>query len=376
MIPLLMVISCGNGDSVEKVVPSDLSVNISIVGANVDRQNGDGSGLVSITAFAKNAVRYAFSFENNTLLESQSGSIEYTFTKEGLNTYTIEVLAYSKSGDSIQKSTVVEVYKSDPAIEDSDARPDDQEPSSDTLIFADEFDYTGRPDSEKWHHQIIPPNNGSWYNSELQHYTDRTENSFVSDGTLKIRALKEEYTTGGTTKSYTSARLNSKFAFTYGRIEVRAKLPAKAGTWPAIWTLGSNIDETGNYFGDQYGSVGWPACGEIDIMEQKGWDKSSTSAHFHWGDTVTGEYKSMGGEIVVSNTTTAFHIYSLEWDSSSMKVFVDEELVYELSNSTDKPYDNPHYILLNVAMGGNLGGTVPDNFTESIMEVDYVRIYQ
>lgn len=383
IIPLLVAISCSNSDSEEKVVPSGLSVNITIIGATVDNQNGDGSGIVSITAFAKNAVRYAFRFENNALLQSQSGTIEYTFTKEGLNSYTIEVLAYSSSGDSIQKSMVVEVFKSDieaadeePENEDTDPPAGDPPPTTGSLIFSDEFDYTGSPDSQKWHHQTIPILNGNWANGELQHYTDRTDNSFVSDGTLKIRAVKEEYTTAGTTKSYTSARLNSKFAFTYGRIDVKAKLPAEAGTWPAIWTLGANIDEIGNYFGDQYGSVGWPACGEIDIMEQKGWDKDNTIGYFHWGDTYTGAYRSEGGELAVSNSTSEFHVYSLVWDSSSMKVLVDDVLVYELANTDDKPYDDLQYLLLNIAMGGNLGGTVPDNFTESTMEIDYVRIYQ
>ena len=111
--------------------------------------------------------------------------------------------------------------------------------------------------------------------AKLQHYTDEISNSYVSNGTLKIKAIKENYTYNGVTKNYTSARLNSKYAFQYGRIDVGAKLPAEAGTWPAIWTLGCNINETGNYFGSTYGSVGWPDCGEIDIMEQNGWDKNS-----------------------------------------------------------------------------------------------------
>src|SRR5690606_28669173 len=121
------------------------------------------------------------------------------------------------------------------------------------LVFFDEFEKEGSPEEEKWHHQVIPPNNGSWHNDELQHYTARPENSFVSEGTLKIKAIKEQYSYGNSTKSYTSARLNSKFAFTFGRVEVRAKLPSAAGTWPAIWTLGANCNETGGVFGGQYG---------------------------------------------------------------------------------------------------------------------------
>lgn len=359
---LILLLACSASDSESRVTPTDLTVNVTVVGADDSNPNGDGSGVIQVTATAKNAVRYAFRFENGDLQDSQSGTIEHTFTKDGINSYTIIAWAYSETGEFINESLNTDVFKSDEEFT--------------TLVFSDEFEYEGSPDTEKWHHQIIPPNAGSWFNGELQHYTDRTENSFVSNGTLKINALKEQYATGGSTKSFTSARLNSKFVFTYGRVEVKAKLPDEAGTWPAIWTLGANINEIGNYFGDQYGNVGWPACGEIDIMEQKGWDKSNTLAYFHWGDTNTGEYKSTGGETTVANTSGEFHIYSLEWNDGSMKVLVDDELVFELSNTTDKPFDNPHYLLLNLAMGGNLGGDISPNFTEDTLEIDYVRVYQ
>ena len=111
------------------------------------------------------------------------------------------------------------------------------------LIWADEFNTNGNVNQEKWFQQTQLPNGYSWYNNELQHYTDEIENSYVSNGTLKIVAIKENYTDQGHTKPYTSARLNSKFAFTYGKVEVRAKLPSGQGTWPAIWTLGKNISE-------------------------------------------------------------------------------------------------------------------------------------
>ena len=252
----------------------------------------------------------------------------------------------------------------------------DQDAEFRTLVFADEFECEGRPDNQKWHHQIIPPNNGSWYNDELQHYTDSEENSYANNGTLKIKAIKEQYSYNGSTKEYTSARLNSKFTFTYGRLEVRAKLPSTAGTWPAIWTLGANVNETGNYFGDQYGEVGWPLSGEIDIMEQTGWDKNKTISHFHWGDLKTKEYRNTGGEATVPNASNEYHIYSMEWDSESIKTYVDDTLVFELQNTKDKPYNHGHYLILNIAIGGNLGGELPETFTEDILEIDYVRIYQ
>ena len=133
-----------------------------------------------------------------------------------------------------------------------------------TLVWNDEFDGNGAIDSTKWFHQTQLPNGYSWYNNELQHYTDRIENSYVSNGTLKIVAKEETYSDQGQTKEYTSARLNSKYAFTYGRVEVRAILPEGVGTWPAIWMLGQNINEVGAYWQTQgYGTTSWPDCGEV-----------------------------------------------------------------------------------------------------------------
>ena len=244
-----------------------------------------------------------------------------------------------------------------------------------TLIWSDEFDYEGSPDIDKWHHQTIAPNNGSWWNGELQHYTDRLENSSVNNGTLKIKAKKEQYEFDDSSKSYTSARLNSKFSFRYGRIDVRAKLPKGSGTWPAIWTLGANINEIGNYFGDQFGNVGWPACGEIDIMEQNGWNKNNVIGHLHWEDN-SGQYKNQGGTKSIENSYDEFHTYSLVWDSSKISILLDDNTFFNMANTSNNPYDNDHYLLINIAVGGNLGGDVPSNFSEEIMEIDYIRIYQ
>jgi beta-glucanase (GH16 family) len=296
------------------------------------------------------------------LIDSESGSVEHTFSKEGVHLYNFVVWAYSETGQFVNKTLDVDILKTNDVFTN--------------LVFSDEFEYEGKLDEDKWFHQIIAPNNGGWFNGEVQHYTDREENSFVIDGTLKIKAIKENYTFDGSTQSYTSARLNSKFVFQYGRVEVRAKLPKEPGTWPAIWTLGANINERGNYFGNQYGSVGWPACGEIDIMEQKGADKSKTLGYFHWGDTNTGEYKTQGNEIAVPNTAEKFHIYGMVWNEGSIRLTVDDKLIIDLPNTQDKPFDNLHYLILNIAMGGNLGGQILPNFSEDTFEIDYVRIYQ
>ena len=248
------------------------------------------------------------------------------------------------------------------------------------MVWNDEFNYEGAPSDEKWHLQYIPIIDGGWANNEEQHYTTRRDNSFVSDGTLKIVAKKELYAYEGVNRAYTSARLNSKFDIRYGRIDVRAKLPVSKGTWPAIWTLGTNIGEVGNYYGTSDGNVGWPECGEIDIMEQNGTNKQLLYGTFHWSDS-GGQRESFGlikdiSSLNVSNLSTEFHLYSLIWTSASLKIYVDNFLVSSIENTASVPFDNPHYLLLNVAMGGTLGGVVPGTFEEDKMEIDYVRFYQ
>ena len=243
-----------------------------------------------------------------------------------------------------------------------------------TLIFSDEFDGTGSVDDTKWHHQLIPPNNGTWHNNEEQHYTDSDANSFVSDGTLKIVAKKESYTYQNSTLDYTSARLNSKFVFKYGRVEVRAKTPTGGGTWPAIWTLGANINEVGNFHGDTYGNVGWPHCGELDIMEQYGNDKTKTTSAIHWNE-IGGGHLYETDETPISNIGSDFHVYSMKWNSSKIEFFVDNVKILEKVNNDSVPFDNEHYLLLNLAVGGTLGGDVPADFTDQTFEIDYVRVY-
>ena len=376
----LVMLSCTSMEAPEveadtSVIPTNLSVEISPVGADALNPNGDGSGIVQFQANATNAVRYRFRFSDGQEVASVNGFVEYEYTLEGTRTYAVLVTAFSETDDELSLSRQFQVFVTPSEEEEED--PDDTTGELfSTLVFSDEFDVPGALDPEKWHHQVIPPLNGGWFNGEQQHYTARLENSYVSDGTLKIVAKKESYTTMGSTKQYTSARLNSIFTFQYGRVEVRAKTPSKGGTWPAIWTLGANIDEIGNYHGDTFGSVSWPDCGEMDIMEQRGWDKNNTIGYFHWGNTVTGAYENAGSEIPISGVGTQFHIYSLEWTEESMRVEMDGQLVYELQNTQQRPFDNPHYLLLNIAMGGNLGGEIPANFTEDVFEIDYVRVYQ
>jgi beta-glucanase (GH16 family) len=245
------------------------------------------------------------------------------------------------------------------------------------LMWNDEFDYTGAPNSSKWHHQTYPPVGSSWFNGELQHYTARIENSYVNNGSLKIKAIRESFRdpTSGSTKQYTAARLNSKYAFKYGRVEVRAKLPAAQGTWPAIWTLGKNISENGAYWQTQgYGDTTWPTCGEIDIMEQDS-NKSITSGAFHFPDS-NGNHTYTFNYLSVSNTDSSWHVYSMDWSAETIELSVDGTVFHTLNNAQNPYFDNEHFILLNIAMGGQLGGTISDDFISDIMEIDYVRVYE
>lgn len=245
------------------------------------------------------------------------------------------------------------------------------------LVWADEFSEDGAICSDNWFHQTKLPNGTSWWNGELQHYTDRLDNSFVESGLLKIVAKKETFTDQGETKEYTSARLNSKYAFTYGKVEVKAKLPAGDGTWPAIWTLGRNITENGGYWADQYGATGWPACGEIDIMEHWGNNPNVIQSALHTPSS-SGNTENKGS-IIGSDVSNTFHVYSMIWSPDKIDFFLDGTLFYTYSpsdkNSSTWPFTEPQYILLNIAMGG-VGGTIDPDFSESTMEIDYVRVYR
>ena len=252
-----------------------------------------------------------------------------------------------------------------------------QVPTGFQLVWGDEFDQDGAVDAEKWHHQTQFPRGTSWHNGEKQAYTDRIDNSYVADGYLHIVAIREDYTSEGVTKAYTSARLNSKFAFTYGRVEVRAKLAMGLGVWPAIWTLGQDITEKGGYWEPTHGTAGWPAIGEIDIMEHWGDNPQVIQAALHTpsskGNTVN--VKAITGEDV-GNT---FHVYSMEWTPDQIDFFYDDKVFYtyrpEEKNKDTWPFDSPQYLLLNVAMGGTHRVIDPD-FTQSELVIDYVRVYQ
>lgn len=232
--------------------------------------------------------------------------------------------------------------------------------SNDVLVWSDEFDEPGAPCSENWGYDI-GNGDGGWGNGESQYYTDRPENVIVEDGLLKITARAEAFSGF----NYTSSRLLSKnrYEFTYGRVEVRAKLPSGGGTWPAIWMLGADIDTNP-----------WPGAGEIDIMEHVGNNQDVVSSALH--------YPGMsGGDAVVEETTVPgasddFHVYSVEWTADAIVFSIDGVPYHTFTNSDAVPFNKDFFLILNVAMGGTLGGAIDPAFTESTFEIDYVRVYQ
>ena len=502
----------------DQVIPTNLVLDIEIVGSNSQNANGDGSGLVRFKATANNAVNYSFRFGTGDSEESSSGSVEYTYTQAGNHSYNINVLAYSSTNDFISISENIDVYvavQSDPdlsnvltggsqkswkvnaaydahfsngenqfkyptwweasafsksnsgfyddkfifksdgtyihetngdvygkanylnqtfgntgqpingsneiekyslsnyqttfsIVKENDENKlsfqdkgfvgffvgqheftiecydnnnlfvravDDQNrawyiwltdqevstvPSKDiftNLVWQEEFNYNGKIDSNKWVYEI----RDQWYNQELQATTDRLDNVIVQDGKLRIIAKRENYNG----KSFTSGRIksNGKFDFTYGRVDIRAKLPGKKGTWPALWLLGSNYDD-----------IDWPKCGEIDIMEHAGNRLNKIQGTVHHPDK---HGSGDGGETnEYSNVSTDFNIYSVVWTEKGVTFLVNDKPFHIVGNSCALPFNWDFFLIINIAMGGTFGGSVPDSFVSDIMEVDYVRVYQ
>jgi beta-glucanase (GH16 family) len=249
------------------------------------------------------------------------------------------------------------------------------------LVWSDEFATNGPVNSTNWFHQTQLPAGGNWFNGEIQHYTDRLANSYVDNGSLKIVAKKETYTNQNVTKQYTSARLNSKFAYLYGRVDIRAKIPKDAGTWPALWLLGKNVNEDGGFFDALYGTTNWPACGEIDILEYgitrskpDNYIQSAMHTPSSFGNTV-----NIGGVVVGDNIADNYHIYSMNWSPNQISFLLDGVVFYTynpaVKDANTWPFDKEQYFLLNIAMGG-IAGPIDPNFTQTAMDIDYIRVYQ
>jgi beta-glucanase (GH16 family) len=243
-----------------------------------------------------------------------------------------------------------------------------------TLTWSDEFNGPdGSPlDSSKWVSEI---GGNGWGNQELEYYTNRPQNAIQQGGNLVITVLSEKYTgSDGVTRDYTSARLKTqhKFAQKYGRFEARIKIPRGQGIWPAFWMLGDDVDK-----------VGWPQCGEIDIMENIGKEPALVHGTIH-GPGYNGD-KGIGSPFAIpekANFADDFHIYAVEWAPKSIRFYVDDNLYAtrtpaELPKGAKWVYNHPFFLLLNVAVGGGWPGN-PDatSVLPQTMLVDYVRVYR
>lgn len=237
------------------------------------------------------------------------------------------------------------------------------------LVWADEFDYEGLPDSTKWSYDV---GGHGWGNNELQFYTaTRLENAYVHDGRLFIQAQKEDWQG----MRFTSARLVSrnKGDWTFGRFEVRARLPSGRGTWPAIWMLPTEWT---------YGDGGWPDNGEIDIMEYVGYEKGLVhgSVHTHTYNWTVGTQKT--AVVSVPDAESAFHVYAIEWNNQEILFFVDERQYLRFPNEGKGwqtwPFDKAFHLIINLAVGGNWGGAqgVDESIFPQRLEVDYARVYE
>ncbi|MBN2355969.1 glycoside hydrolase family 16 protein [candidate division KSB1 bacterium] len=250
----------------------------------------------------------------------------------------------------------------------SDQDQDKNEPSW-QLVWSDEFTINGLPDTSKWDYDV---GGHGWGNQEKQYYTaNRLENARVENGMLLIEARRDFYQN----HEYTSARLvtREKGDWTYGKFEIRAKLPYGRGTWPALWMLPTQWT---------YGDGGWPDNGEIDIMEHVGHNPGvvHASIHCHAYNHKMGTQKS--ATINIPDTASAFHVYSLVWSSEKIEIYLDDQLYFTFLNEETGwqvwPFDKNFHLLLNIAVGGTWGGAqgIDNSIFPQQLVVDYVRVYQ
>ena len=237
------------------------------------------------------------------------------------------------------------------------------------LVWNDEFSGVGLPNPEKWGYE-----HGFIRNGEKQFYTkERTENVRQENGLLIIESRKENWEENGKMAEYTSASVTTqgKMSWAHARVEVRAKLPAGRGTWPAIWMLG-----------DSHGKVWWPDCGEIDIMEYVGFQPGTVFANVHMKEFNHAIGTGKGSNIKIDSPETTFHVYAVEWNGDKMEFSVDGNVYFTYENPKTGvdawPYDLPHYLILNTAIGGAWGGQkgIDDEIFPTRFEIDYVRVYQ
>ena len=325
--------SGGGSTSSSSTAPSNVSVTAVAT--------TDSSGNATITVKATNASSYIIDYGDDSVKAINSSTISLTHKYPATGTYTINVTANSNSGLTATGSASVVIAKKL------------------TLLWSDEFNIDGPPNPANWSYNL--GNNNGWGNNELENYTSNAENAYVQGGYLNITAIKEN----SNGFAYSSARIvtENKVAFKYGTVLMRAMLPTGGGTWPALWMLGAD-----------YATNPWPACGEMDIMEEIGNNPGVIYGTLHYPG-----HSGANGNGATTKTTspnTTFHVYGLQWSPLQVQITVDGVVYQTVQNNSSLPFNANFFFIFNVAMGGDFGGTVDPNFTSSTMQVDYVRVYQ
>lgn len=352
MFALLSSCSKGENSNTDTGDPSNLVVEVILP--------EPGIGTVGIYAYADNAVDYwlIIGSETQPALTSTSGDFEYEFNPTG--TYQIEIRAYGTSGRFIKNIKQISLNDNNPVtIGEGYTTP--IEYAGFNLVWNDEFDGNAL-NSQFWSYETGA---GGWGNNEKQYY--RPDNTSVGDGVLTIEARKESYQNS----EYTSSRLvtQGKKSFTYGRVDIRALLPKGQGIWPALWSLGNS-----------FSSVGWPACGEIDIMEMIGGSGREKTVHgtLHWdnnGHMSNGQSYSLNSETFADE----YHVFTLIWDETTISWYVNDMKFneFDITPNHMTEFHLPHFFIFNIAVGGNWPG-LPDNTTifPQQMKVDYIRVFQ
>lgn len=359
LIFILFIYSCG-GDSEEQINdPSNLSLEVNVAEGN--------TGVVDIMVQADNAIEFQIDLglNNGDVITNTTGLYTHTYESTGLYLISVKAIGASEKFLSKTKEITVQVGETGGPVTANDGYITPLSYTGMNLVWQDEFNGSSL-DETKWNYEIGTGSNG-WGNNELEYY--REENTSVSNGRLIIEAKEESF--GG--KSYTSSRLTTqnKIDVKYGRVDIRAMMPGGKGLWPALWMLGTGIN-----------TVGWPSCGEIDIMEMIGGGSNDSETHgtVHWSDG-SNQYASFGsGKALESGKLSdEFHVYTIIWDASSITWYLDDVEFNTVSTSPSHmdEFRNNFFFIFNVAVGGNWPGS-PDGTTvfPQKMTVDYVRVFQ